>query len=69
MLVELCCCLFEGQKNVKVATVKIMYINTHYLNFVCKHLLLVLLITFISSAVERRRKFSSPLKCVEESYT
>jgi len=56
MLVELCCCWFERQKNVKIATVNIIYIyiNTHYLNFVCKHLLLVLLIIFISAAVERR---------------
>jgi hypothetical protein len=52
MLVELCCCLFEEQKNVKIATVNIIYINTHYLKFVCKHLFLVLLIIFISAAVE-----------------
>jgi hypothetical protein len=68
MLVELCCCLFEGQKNVKIATVNIIYINTNYLNFVCKNLLLVLLIIFISAAVERRWKFSNPIKCVEELY-
>ena len=54
MLVELCCCLFEGQKNVKIATVNIIYINTHCLNFVCEHLLLMLLIIFISAAAERR---------------
>jgi len=53
MLVELCC-LFVGQKNVKITTVNIIYINTHYLNFVSKHLLFVLLIIFISAAVERR---------------
>jgi len=67
MLAELCCCSFEGQKNVKIATVDIIYINTH-LNFVCKHLF-VLLIIFISAAVERRQKFSNPVKCVEELQT
>jgi hypothetical protein len=67
--VTLCCCLFEMQKNVQIATVNIIYIKTHYLNFVCQLLLVMLLIIFISAAVERRWKCSNPVKCVEELYT